>query len=59
MADEIWCACVARDGFECVARRYNRSELEVRESGEEPCECSCHDDDDEDGCWNEPWEDQP
>lgn len=46
----IKCACPVTDKFQCIEIRYGRSHMPDIESGEielsdnEPCECPCHDD---------------
>jgi hypothetical protein len=43
---KINCACLAQDRFECVAIRYRIPEADADDI--EPCECACHDEDDDD-----------
>lgn len=47
------CACVARDPYSCVARRYGTSELKERAEST-PCECCCHDEEDEPDIFDDP-----
>ena len=41
--DDSHCACVARNAKECMRRRYRLEDYDDFE----PCECCCHDEDED------------
>jgi hypothetical protein len=53
MAKLTKCACVSTDAYRCWAVRYGKSAWDRAEIDMDggPCECACHEDDEEDGPW--------
>lgn len=51
MADERVCACHSTDAYDCWSSRYPSDEVQSAQEIENdggPCQCSCHDERDED-----------
>lgn len=54
MVDLMRCACPSEDAYRCWATRYGPRDWDIGEIEMDggPCECPCHDDEDED---TDPW----